>query len=148
MDERIKVEEYLQELVTNVNVIEVDPSIGIVLTYEEMKKINNNYHILHKWGFQVKVDESIENYNTSKPKYGQIFINTLPVLIADRFINDFGLLKDVVEQAIANSDEYVNVNNEDTQNCPKTLVNLINSKACRSKFIVLKKHSTFHHDIY
>lgn len=141
-------EEYLQELMTNVNVVEVNPSIGLVLTYEEMKTINNDYQILHKWGFKVKVYGSIQNENNSKPKYGQIFINTLPTLIADRLINDFGLLKDIVEQVIANNNEYINVNNEDTQNCPKTLVNLINSKACRSKFIVLQKHSTYHHDIY
>ncbi|TIC19479.1 hypothetical protein E3Q13_01141 [Wallemia mellicola] len=129
VDERIRVERYLEALIRRDDIVLVDPPIGTLLTYEEMRTLGTNVETVEQWGFLIDID-----IKPSQEHYGQVFVKTLPGVMHDRLIREPKLVQDIIQEAVARG-----MNESTTLNwhvmvglCPPTLLSLVNSKACRN----------------
>ncbi|EOQ98664.1 hypothetical protein E3P77_04059 [Wallemia ichthyophaga] len=115
-DERVKLERYMNQLLSRENVLLVSPSIRVRLTAIEVYTLLSNTAIVEMWGLLLRPHDEQE-----------VCINTLPNVIHDRLLKDHSLLRDILR-------ECVDAHNQHTSHTPPTLLNLINSKACRNAF--------------
>ena len=130
-DERIKVEEYLQEFV---QLLQKNPGLRLKapLTFSVASS-------------EIALFEQyIANFNTFGISYGieqkgQVIVTHLPLLLLNKISQDSEFLKDALLQHCYDLNEHVkraHVNLHDWFECsyhlPRIIIELINSKACRS----------------
>ena len=116
VDERVKLEEYMSQLLSRRDVLLVSPSMHVQLTTLEVYTLLTNPHVVEQWGFLMHEHDGSDDV---------VCITTLPQVIHDRLLKDPSLLRDIIRECVA-------AYTQNSSHTPPTLLSLVNSKACRN----------------
>ncbi|KLO15914.1 hypothetical protein SCHPADRAFT_938373 [Schizopora paradoxa] len=153
-DERIRVEHFLKEICTGfldrdeigVGRRLLDPPVSVLVTTQERDKLLSSDRMRREfgyWGFDICTDIPAEEKGQDS-LYGQLYLSGLPDVVADKLLagddlREFikGYLARLDAGDFSSSDSLANSADDEhawlraLRHCPRELVELVNSKACR-----------------
>jgi DNA mismatch repair protein MLH3 len=128
-DERIRVERYLDIILAPGPVPTDELAVSLVLDVDEARSLAETMDALAAWGVEVEVVD-IDGVGEAVRARAR----TVPRLVAERCRAESGLVAALVRQHLEDVRERgrrLRPDRKDVASCPRVLLELLNSKACR-----------------
>lgn len=146
-DERCRVEAIFQELFsTAASIVKLASAALVLVPSSDLAHADAALHRLATYGFQVQLADV--SGMQAGDRWTQVAVATVPAILADRLANDSALLQDAVRSCVTSSDCAPRLLSKveampsrrpswlaSLKSCPSKLVELVNSKACRSALL-------------
>jgi DNA mismatch repair protein MLH3 len=134
-DERVKLEQMIKP--SSLNPTTLEPSICIELESSfEYQLVTETLSYFKLWGIHIVAPPETSHFFTSKNHPNRVYVTQLPLLILDRCLVNHTLLKDLIRDYTY----WVKEQNQETslnKTCPKGIMEILKSRACRSTFFTL-----------
>ncbi|KAL8286704.1 hypothetical protein RQP46_004232 [Phenoliferia psychrophenolica] len=150
-DERVRVERFLKELVPDaggkVEVWRFGEPVPVVVSRSEARVVGESREEFEKWGIGIEVGVGKEEKGGEEDDYAQVYLKTVPLVVAERLKVEARLRQELVRSFVAQIVERGGMGGSGggggdgkdgkrpwasaLRDAPPVLLDLVNSKACR-----------------
>ncbi|KAL8286717.1 hypothetical protein RQP46_004245 [Phenoliferia psychrophenolica] len=148
-DERVRVERFLKELVPEaggkVEVWRFEEPVPVVVSRSEARVVGESREEFARWGIRFEVGVGKEEKGGEEDDYAQVYLKTVPLVVAERLKVEARLRQELVRSFVAQIVERGGTGGgaerdgregrrswaSALRDAPPVLLDLVNSKACR-----------------